>query len=241
MKDVQKATENAKKIINQKPDSAYGYIVLAAVYENQNDLNNTIDTLKKGLQVDKKNVQAGMILGNLYSKKKQHALALNEYQDIVKRNPQYIPAIFALGTEYDLMGKKKEAVKKYNEILTKSENYVPALNNLAYLYADGHGSKEEALTYAIKAFGFAPNNAGVMDTLGYVLLKNGRKDDSIKVLEKAVALIPNNPSVHYHLALAYKESGKRDEAKKHLKEAIAKGDFPEIDMAKKLLEQIKGK
>ena len=238
MGDMSKARDNANKIIETIPHSAFGYMALASVYERQNDSDNAIAALKKGLAVDGKNPDAAMLLGNIYINKKEYGIAMKVYGDILKREPRYVPAIFAQGTVYDLMGKRKEAAKKYNEILGISENNVPALNNLALLYADGFGSKEESLRLAMKAYTLSPGNGGVMDTLGYALLKNGRKDDATKLLEKAVTFLPGNPSVHYHLALAYKESNYPKEAKKHLEEALKKGDFPESAAARKLLGEL---
>jgi tetratricopeptide (TPR) repeat protein len=239
MKDIPKAVECAKKIINKKPDSAYGYTVLASVYEGQNDLGNAMDALRSGLRVDAKNIQANMMLGNLYVKKRDYPAALSIYEGIVKKTPSYSPAIFAQGTVYDQLGKKTEAVKKYREVLSKSASYVPALNNLAYLYSEGYGSKGEALKLAASAYRLEPNNAGVIDTMGYVLLKNGKRDDARKLLEKAVSLIPNDPSVHYHLAMAYKESGDKVRALKSVQKSLELGNFTEAKSAKLLLAELK--
>ena len=56
------------------------------------------------------------------------------------------------GALLDRTGKKSEAAKIYRTILDRADNYAPALNNLAYLCADGYGSKQEALSLAISAF-----------------------------------------------------------------------------------------
>ena len=149
--------------------------------------------------------------------------------------------MFALGTLYDRTGKKKEAAKTYRQVLEKSENYVPALNNLAFLYAEVHGSEKDALRLADKAYGLAPGDASVMDTLGYSLLKNGKVEEATKALEKAVTLMPNNPSVRYHLALAYKQGGKNSESKKQIELALSKKDFSEAVYARKVLVELKGK
>ena len=89
----------------------------------------------------------------------------------------------------------------------------------------------------MKAYRLAPANAGVVDTLGYILLKNGRTDEAIKVLKKAVLLLPDNPTVHYHLALAYIKSGNPDIAKEHLVKALAKDGFPDATRARILLRE----
>ena len=180
-----------------------------------------------------------MVLGDLYTKKRDYASAMKVYESTLKSKPGYIPAMFSQAAVYEMTGRQKEAIKNYRAIIEKSENYVPALNNLAYAYVEGSGSKEEALKLAMKAYTSAPNNASVIDTLGYVLLKNGKKDDAKRLLEKAASLLPENPSVHYHLALAYRETGDKEKAKGHLAKAIEKKDFPEYEKAIKLLQELK--
>jgi putative PEP-CTERM system TPR-repeat lipoprotein len=238
MGDTYNAIENANKIILQRPDFAHGYNVLALIYQSQNDLDSAVNSLMKGLKVDSKNIQTKMMLSGLYMRKKEYELALKTLDEIRESNPRYMPALFAQGTAYDLMGNKKEAVKKYRDVLDREENYMPALNNLSYLYLQGYGSKEEALKLSLKAYTLQPSNGGVIDTLGYALLKNGRTDEAIKMLESAVKLLPANPSVHYHLALAYKEDGNRSKAQKHLETALSKNNFPEAASARKLLKEI---
>jgi putative PEP-CTERM system TPR-repeat lipoprotein len=239
MKEPQKAKENANQIIQKKPNAAFGYMVLASVHVSQNDLNSAIESVKKGISVEQNNLAAQMMLGDLYTKKRDFASAMKVYEGLLKSNPGYIPAMFSQAAVYEMTGRQKEAIKNYRAIIEKSENYVPALNNLAYAYVEGSGSKEEALKLAMKAYTSAPNNASVIDTLGYVLLRNGKKDDAKRLLERAVALLPENPSVHYHLALAYKETGDKEKAKGHLAKAIEKKDFPEYEKANKLLQELK--
>ena len=135
--------------------------------------------------------------------------------------------------------KKPDAIVKYRAALEISDSYVPALNNLAYLCASGYCSKEEALRLAIAAFKKEPGNAGIMDTLGFALLKNNRLEDAKKVLEKAVNLLPENPTVSFHLGLAYKESGDKANALKQLQKSLSLGEFPDSKTAASLVAELK--
>lgn len=239
MKDIRKAQEQARLIIAKYPSSARGYLVLASISESQKDIAGAINEIKNGLKVDGNNVQALLYLGRLHEARKEYDQAKSAYDEACRKKPDYAPAIFAQGALLDLAGKKKEAVLKYREVLAKSNTFVPAMNNLAYLCADGYGNREEALRLAITAFKLEPGNAGVMDTLGYALLKNNRKDEAKKVLEKAVTMLPNNPTVVYHLALAYKESGDMPNAIRTAQKCLTLGSFPDSNAAKALLAQLK--
>lgn len=239
MKETAKAVDQARKIIEKYPRSARGYLILASIYEHQKEYPRAISEVKNGIRVDGSNAQAHVHLGNLYQVSKDYAQAMSSYDEACRKQPGYVPALFAQGALLDNLGKKKEAIAKYRTVLEKTDSYIPALNNLAYLCALGYGSKEEALSLAISAFKREPGNAGVMDTLGFALLKNNRPGDAKKVLEKAVNLLPNNPTVAYHLALAYKGVGDKVNALKMVQKAQSLGEFVEAQEAVALVVELK--
>ncbi|MSN27135.1 MAG: PEP-CTERM system TPR-repeat protein PrsT [Geobacter sp.] len=239
MKDTAKALEQARKIVEKYPSSARGYMVLASIYESQKNFASAISEAKNGVKVDGNNPKAILYLGNLFEASKDYSQAMLQYTEAVRKKPDFVPALFAQGALLDSTGKKKEAIAKYRAVLEKADNYVPALNNLAYLCAAGYGSKEEALRLAISAYKQEPGNAGILDTLGFALLKNHHPDDAKKVLEKSAIMLTNNPTVHYHLALAYKEAGDKISAKRTLQKALSLGEFPDSGAAELLATELK--
>jgi len=239
MKEKAKAVEQAQKIIEKHPRSARGYMILGSIYESQKEYARAINEVKSGLRVDGNNAQAIVYMGNLYEASRDYTQAMAAYEDACRKNPDFVPALFAQGALLDLTGKKQEAIGKYRAVLEKSESYVPALNNLAYLCASGYGSKEEALRLAISASKREPGNAGLLDTLGFALLKNNRLVDARKVLEKAVSLLPDNPTVAFHLALAYKDLGEKASALKLLQNALTLGEFSDATAAASLAAELK--
>ncbi|MSM38743.1 MAG: PEP-CTERM system TPR-repeat protein PrsT [Geobacter sp.] len=238
MKNVPKAVAEAQRMITLNPNAAAGYMILAAIHESQNDLSRAVDELKKGIRVEPQNLQAKVQLGNLQARRKDYSSAIAILKESIRNNSEYAPAHFALGAVYEQTGKKKEAVNKYRDALTKSTNYVPALNNLAYLLAEGYGDKEEALQLAISAYRAEPGNPGVLDTLGYSLLRNNKHADAVKVLEKAAALLPNNPTVLYHYSLALNGKGEKVKSMDILNKALQHGAFPESALALQLRSQL---
>lgn len=239
MKDTAKAVEQARKIIEKNPGSARGYMVLASIYESQKDYARAVSEARNGVRVDGNNLKALLYLGNLLEAGKEYSQAMALYTEALRKKTDFVPALFAQGALLDLTGKKKEAIAKYRMVLEKSDTFVPALNNLAYLSAAGYGNREEALRLAISAYKLEPGNAGIMDTLGFALLKNNRQEDAKKVLEKAAAALTNNPTVRYHLALAFKETGDKKNAQLTVQKALSLGEFPESGAAAQLAAELK--
>jgi putative PEP-CTERM system TPR-repeat lipoprotein len=239
MQDGAKAVEQGRKLIAKSPRSAKGYLVLASVYQGLNDIASAMKEARNAISVEPKSVEARVYLGNLLEKARDYGKAMSLYQEALKLNPASVEARFASAGLLERTGKKREAAKAYRSILTTTDSFSPALNNLAYLCADGEGSKEEALRLAISAFKLEPGNPAVMDTVGYALLKNGRNSEAVKVLERAVSLLPNEPSVRYHLALAYKLSGDKVKAQQTLQKSVSMGNGPDANAARGLLAELK--
>ena len=239
MKDGAKAVEQAGRLIAKHPGSAQGHLLLASVYQSLGDLSSASAEAEKAIRADGRSVEARLLLGNLYLAKKEYAKALAALQGALTVNPDSVAAQFALGAFLDVTGKKQEAAARYRAVLDHSDSFVPALNNLAYLCADGYGKKEDALRLAISAFRLQPGNAGVMDTVGYALLKNGRAADAVKVLERAAALLPNDPTVSYHLGLAYHQAGDKAKSQKALEKSLSLGEGPDTKATRDLLAQLK--
>ncbi|MDD2580672.1 MAG: PEP-CTERM system TPR-repeat protein PrsT [Desulfuromonadaceae bacterium] len=207
MKKLPEAIKEAERAITLKPDSSAGYMLLASVYKVQNKPQLAIETLKKAVQRDGRNPQPALALAGLYFGSGNHAMAQKVCDELLRKHPDYAPAYFTQGTLLEAEGNRKEAIKKYRVALALSNEYAAPFNNLAYLYLDGYGAKEEALRLAERAIALDPGNPVIMDTVGYALLKNGRHQEARKYLERALVLLPGNPTVNSHLALLQQASG----------------------------------
>ena len=238
MKKMPEAVTEAGRAITLKPDSSKGYLLLASVYLEQKKPELAIETLKKGLQRDGGNPQTALALAGVYAKSGNHTLSLKICDELLLKQSDYVPAYYAQGTFLEAQGRKKEAVKKYRTAVAISNNYVPALNNLAYLYLDGFGTKEEALRLAEIAIALEPGNPGIMDTIGYALLKNNRHQEARDYLEKALAILPGDPTINYHLALVHKAAGEKKKAVERLQTALRVENFTGVQQVRNLLSEL---
>lgn len=236
----EEATRLAEKVIHTHPKSSYGYLLLAAVYEHDLLYEEALQALQR-MPVDSGvSPQVQIRIAQIFEKKQDYGQAMKTYQGILDKTPHFFPARFALGALADRQGNKGVALDHYRQVLREEPNYTPALNNLAYLYADNYADKAEALELALKAFRNAPEDPGILDTLGYVLIKNNRFEEAIQSLEKAAVLLPDNPTVCYHLGLAYSAAGRTDQAMAMLKKAKEFGPFPEATKTDELLKRLSG-
>ena len=234
-----KAEKIAESVIKGSPGSNYGYLLQSSIFEYKKQPSKAVEVLKQGLSTLPDDARLTLQLGRIHDLGGNTSEAILVYQELINNNPAYYPGFFALGTLYDRRGNKKEAQSYYKKTIALNERYVPALNNLAYLYADNYGDMQMALTLSFKAYRLAPEQQDVMDTLGYVLLKNNKAEEAVKILEKTIKMHGYNPTISFHLALAYVELKQADKAIAELEKSLEGGDFPEAEKCRRLLQKLK--
>lgn len=215
------AEKVARQQMDKSPTDPQGYLLLADIYKHRRLYAKGLEVLDQGLIKIPHNPLLQMARASLFLAQDNTDQALTIYNEIRRRQPDYLPATFSLATLYDRLGDKKQALALYRQCLAQDANYLPALNNLAYLYADNYGDLDEALKMARLALRQRPADAGIMDTLGYVLVRQKRFAEALPFLQKAAQMLPDEPLVQLHLGEAYFGLGKRAEAKAALDKALA--------------------
>ncbi len=130
-------------------------------------------------------------------------------------------------------GQNKQAELEYKILLEKAPKNVAVLNNYAWLQHLA-GNPEAGLDIIKKAYVIEPDNPGVLDTYGVLLMDLDKSKESIAFLENAADL-SSNPSIQLHLAQALFSGNDYAKAKRMLTRILAKEvDFPERDEAEQL-------
>jgi tetratricopeptide (TPR) repeat protein len=146
-----------------------------------------------------------------------------------------------LGYLYMNDGQEDKAVAIYEQALKAMPNLWSAANNLAYMLSkegNGKGDLERAHELALKAVKLQPEQAHVIDTLGWVHYQRGETDMAIAELEKAIERAPESAIINYHMGMALMKANRLDEAREMLERAVSQEDFPEREAAKRALKTL---
>lgn len=127
------------------------------------------------------------------------------------------------------------SIGQFEEVLRQVPGQFVALNNLAWLYQQQHDPR--ALSLAEQAYKQAPDNPAVTDTLGWLLLEQGKLDRALPLLKQATVLAPASTEVRYHYGVALAKSGDKRGARAQLEPLLALKDFDRHDAVKNLLSQ----
>ncbi len=131
---------------------------------------------------------------------------------------------------------KAEADFKRALALSPDEPFV--LNYLGYSWADMGRNLVQARDLIEKAVQRRPNDGAIVDSLGWVMLRQGSTVEAVKTLERAVELEPEDASINGHLGDAYWSAGRKLEATYQWRRALI--FHPEPDDAAKLEAKLQG-
>ena len=111
------------------------------------------------------------------------------------------------------------------------------LNYLAFGWLERGENLDEAKEMIARALKARPDDAQIIDSMGWALYMDGEYADSSSYLEKAVELLPGDPAVNDHLGDVYWRLDRKDEARFQWERALSFS--PEKKEAHELNQKIK--
>lgn len=114
-------------------------------------------------------------------------------------------------------------------------NHAHAYNALGYTLADRTKRTDEAIVLLEKALQLAPEDAFILDSMGWAMFKARRMDEAETYLRRAYGS-RQDPEIAAHLGEVLWQRGKRDEARQLLDEASKK--YPENDVLRDTMARL---
>ena len=230
------AIAEAREIQKLNPKAPIGYAIEGDLLMMQNKPAQALPVFEKALAIARtpeltiKALQAMKLSG----KDKEAQARAAQW---TKEHPEDVAVAMFLA-EGSLARKDfKAAIAQLQDVIKRSPQNPVALNNLAWAYQQEKDPR--ALETAEQAFKLAGENAGVMDTLGWLLVEQGNTARGLPLLQKASGMAPNAPDIRYHLAVGLHKSGDKQGARKELDKLLADNKpFAQIDDARALLKSM---
>ena len=236
-KDYQAAREVAEYAKKQFPGLALGYQLEGDTYRMELKLDKALKSFQEGYNIQPNN-KLLFIIAAIQTGQGKEIEALKTLEDGLKNNDQDLQIHLTIAEIYQNRQQSDMAKKHYLQMLEIEADNVVALNNLAWIFAQE--KNPQALTYAQNAYEKAPKSAAIIDTYGYILIKNGNFNEGIQLLREAISLAPEAYDIQYHLAEGYYLNGETKKAKVMLNSLLNKKiEFSEKDNAKNLYSRLK--
>lgn len=116
------------------------------------------------------------------------------------------------------IGKPEILEMHLTHLLALKPDHAHALNALGYSLADRNQRLPEAHDLITRALSLAPEDPFIMDSMGWVLFRQGKLPEALETLEKAFRL-KADPEIAAHLGEVLWALGRKDDARRILQDA----------------------
>ena len=165
-----------------------------------------------------------------------------QLEQMIEDAPERLSAYLMLGQIYHQKGERSLAVETYEKALKQDPEFSLAANDLAFILSEEGASEAElkrASALARQAQRAAPEDPRVLDTLGWVLYRQGQAEQGLMYVRQALNKDPQKAVLNYHLGRILYDQGQLSQAKDHLEVALNTEDpFMGREDAKRIVEKI---
>jgi tetratricopeptide (TPR) repeat protein len=132
--------------------------------------------------------------------------------------PDNVDIRYAIATTYEEQGRVPAALRELKDIFKARPDDPAALNAYGYTLADHNRELARARTLIERAYAAAPKNPAILDSLGWVLYRQGRDEQALPYLSAAYA-DDRGADIGAHLGEVLWQLGRREDAEKVWTEA----------------------
>jgi tetratricopeptide (TPR) repeat protein len=190
---------------------------VAVLMDDLGQRDEALEKLKalraEGIDDDDKLGESYLLEGELQLRRKDRVAALAVYDEGLRALSDDRRLLYARALVAEQLDRIEDAERDLRRIVTLDPEDADALNALGYTLADRTDRHDEALDLIKKALEKKPNEAAIVDSMGWVQFRLGNKDESLKYLRQAYELKPD-PEIAAHLGEVLWTTGQRDEARR---------------------------
>ncbi|MBU1474870.1 MAG: sulfatase-like hydrolase/transferase [Acidobacteria bacterium] len=208
--NFQEAARLHEKMLELRPKSSSSYINLALIQARLNNLDQTIRTLKQGIDKIPDSQLLLARLGHTYMVTGRLNEAFSAMQKVLALNPEHVDALTVSAVVSDSLGNKGEGRLFYERALAIEPENKYLRMSYALNLATG-GDIPEAVRVYSRLIQDYPKEYILYQYLGIAYGVLGDYSNAIKYLEQGISIQPT-AAAYFNLAVAFKETGKTAEA-----------------------------
>jgi arylsulfatase A-like enzyme/Tfp pilus assembly protein PilF len=196
------------------------------VQQRSND--NVVAILEAVIAKDPSVIDAWLMMGNEFSRRRSFGEAVSHYQKALALKPDYDLAVIGLARAYRGLGRAADAALGYRRFLERDPANAEVRFELAQVLLDA-GDSAAAESELATVAQVAPGLARARQALGALRLERGDLGEAERQIRAALEAQPDVPMAHFHLALIAERQGRDDVAEAEYRKELTL--FPANHMA----------
>jgi tetratricopeptide (TPR) repeat protein len=132
--------------------------------------------------------------------------------------PDNLELLYETALTAERIGKPEQLDKHLKHLLELKPDHAHALNALGYSWTERNIRLPEALALIARALSLSPEDPFIMDSMGWVLFRQGKLPEALQTLENAYKL-KADPEIAAHLGEVLWVSNRKDDARRLLTDA----------------------
>ncbi len=202
----EQADKAYEEIIAEEPENADVIYLLAVSQMSQQKLEDSLITIEKAIQINKKAPSFLQIKGSILARLGRGDEAAKVLEKAIEENPNLYHAHVSLGHLYYLKGDKRKAEKCFSSALRIDQERIEAQVNLARLWIDD-GKVEKALNTLKKIEKDYPEQGSIKLLIADAYLESGAYSFAENYYQKVLAMHPENDLAGLYLGMSKIKTG----------------------------------
>ena len=233
----EEAENIALSMTNEFPAYNLSWKILAAIYAQSGDSQNSIKFSHNAINSDPNDAEAHSNMGLIFFQFKKFEDAIKSFQKAIDIKTDYVEAHFNLGNALKALGKLTEAEKSYLKAIKLNPKFLAAHSNLASTFFVQKKLTQTETAYK-KIIELKPDYAEAYSNMGTLYLQLKREDEAELSYKKAIKINPNFAEAHFNLGVMLHKLNRYDEAELSYKKVTElKPDYAEAYLKLGILMQ----
>ncbi|MEJ2140959.1 MAG: tetratricopeptide repeat protein [Gammaproteobacteria bacterium] len=157
--------------------------------------------------------------GEILREAKLYDEAIQLYSDALEQLPDNIDLLYARGLTAEKLDNVHQTILDLTRIVEIDPYNIQALNALGYTLIDRTERLQEGFDYVRRAYERNPNDAAIMDSMGWAYYRLGNHKEALKYLSEAFEKL-KDAEIAAHLGEVLWVTGKHDAAQKIWQDAL---------------------
>jgi tetratricopeptide (TPR) repeat protein len=221
--EIDKAIAEAKKALDETPNSVDLTVTLAMLYGEKSDTADARQLLQGLLKGNDGDVDIYLDIAQVESRGKKYADAEQSAQkaeQMAHEGAARESVWYMLGSIYERQKKFDDAEQEFRKVLDVNPNNGPVLNYYGYMLADRGVRVEEAASLIQRALKVEPNNGAYLDSLGWAYYKQNKLVEAEEYVRKAIDHEGEDPTILSHMADICLKLGQNERAADYFERSL---------------------